>query len=262
MLPFSPRLVIGLLAVVTFCLGSVSLPPVVGQAQPPAAGQPKPLAVLTGHEDTIYTIAFHPSGQTVVTGSFDKTVRIWDAATGKQLRVYGGQTGHQNLVLSVDLSPDGQAIVSSGSDNTARVWDMPMLTPARQLALPLPLTALAASPDKKQLAVGLKAGGVKVLAGEEDKELFALSLPGGAAVSPAALAYSPNSQSLLIADSGGQLTLALASGKVAGHFGSNGQASTSAIVNPNGKAAYVGGADGLVRFWKLSLIHISEPTRH
>lgn len=252
MLPFPTRLIICLLAVVAFCMGTLTPTDAPGQAKQPAP-LPNTLAVLSGHEDTIYAIAFQKDGKTVVTGSFDKTVRVWDATTGKQLRVYGGQAGHQNLVLTVDLSPDGQSILSGGSDNTARVWDVPMLTPLRELALPQPLTTAAASPDNKQVAVGLSPGVVKVFASNESKELFALNLPSGSAVSPTGLVYSPNSQWLVVAGRDGQLTFAQAqaNGKLTGTYGTSGQPLTSAVIHPNGQALYVGGADGRVRFWKF-----------
>src|SRR5438067_6825826 len=80
-----------------------------------------PVATLKGHTETVYGIAFTPDGRQVVTGSFDKTVRIWDAATGKEIKVLDGPAGHQNLVLSVAVSPDGKAIASGGQDNTAKV---------------------------------------------------------------------------------------------------------------------------------------------
>ena len=56
----------------------------------------------------------------VVSGSDDKTVRVWDAVTGE---VISTLTGHSDRVWSVSFSPDGSRIVSGSWDKTVRVWD-------------------------------------------------------------------------------------------------------------------------------------------
>ena len=59
----------------------------------------------------------------IVTGSFDKTVKVWDATTGKEIRTLTGPQGHKQMVLNVAISPDGSLIASGSSDNTANLWD-------------------------------------------------------------------------------------------------------------------------------------------
>ena len=65
--------------------------------------------------------AFSPDGKRIVTASEDKTARLWDAATGKQI----GEPlrGHEGAVMSAAFSPDGKRIVTASADNTARLWD-------------------------------------------------------------------------------------------------------------------------------------------
>ena len=62
---------------------------------------------------------FSPDGTRIVTGSWDKTARVWDAATGEVLATLAG---HAGVVLTPQFSPDGTRIVTASEDKTARVW--------------------------------------------------------------------------------------------------------------------------------------------
>ena len=64
--------------------------------------------------------AFSPDGMRIVTASYDKTARVWDAAAGKQIFVLAG---HEREVQSAEFSPDGKRIVTASDDKTARIWD-------------------------------------------------------------------------------------------------------------------------------------------
>ena len=87
------------------------------------------LSRLVGHEPPTCVISVHwsPDGSRLLTtsgmdelGARDKTGRIWDADTGKQLLVLRGHTGH---IFTSGWSPDGRRVVTGSSDGTARVWD-------------------------------------------------------------------------------------------------------------------------------------------
>jgi hypothetical protein len=75
--------------------------------------------VLKGHEGGVTSAAFSPDGSLVITGSEDKTARIWDAASGKEMIVL---KGHEDVVVSVAFSPVGARVVTASSDETARIW--------------------------------------------------------------------------------------------------------------------------------------------
>jgi len=78
---------------------------------------------LKGHKAGVSSVAFSPDSQRVVAGSGDQSVKIWDAATGKELLVLKGHHGHQKVVLAVAVSPDGKLVASAGEDKTVRIWD-------------------------------------------------------------------------------------------------------------------------------------------
>jgi WD40 repeat protein len=61
-----------------------------------------------------------PDGKQVLTGSDDQTARLWDAATGKELRAF---LGHCEAVKCVRFSPDGRKALTGSYDSTVRNWD-------------------------------------------------------------------------------------------------------------------------------------------
>ncbi|KIN95619.1 hypothetical protein M404DRAFT_80882, partial [Pisolithus tinctorius Marx 270] len=97
-----------------------SLPGVVGGLEHWPASQ---LLGLEGHTGAVTSVAFSLDGKRIVSGSADRTVRLWGAETGVQIGSH--LEGHTDAVFSVAFSPDGKRIViASGSeDKTVGVWD-------------------------------------------------------------------------------------------------------------------------------------------
>lgn len=73
-----------------------------------------------GHTEPIGAVAISPDGRTIVSGSSDRTLKLWDVVSGRELRTL---SGHTSVIAAVAFSPDGKAIVSASKDNTLKLWD-------------------------------------------------------------------------------------------------------------------------------------------
>jgi WD40 repeat protein len=71
---------------------------------------------------SVWSVAFSPDGRYALSGSYDRTLKLWDVFTGKEIRSFSGHTGGE--VWSVAFNPDGRYILSGSADETLKLWDM------------------------------------------------------------------------------------------------------------------------------------------
>jgi WD40 repeat protein len=112
------------------------------------------LWTLTGHLRKVPALAFSPDSNLLLTGSWDRTARLWDLRTG---RPHGEPLCHQDLVQGVAFSPDGMRALTGGDDYTTRLWET---ATGKPIGLPLrhasKIQAVAFSPDGRLILTGTR----------------------------------------------------------------------------------------------------------
>jgi WD40 repeat protein len=122
-------------------------------AEPGLLLQGTPARTLAGHKDWVYAVAFSPDGKTLASGSYDRTIRLWNVATGAN-RVL---RGHGRSINSVAYSPDGKWLASGGDDASVRLWDAIRGTVKHKLRGPdYAIYSVAFSPTSDRLAAAGK----------------------------------------------------------------------------------------------------------
>jgi cytochrome c551/c552 len=76
---------------------------------------------LTGHGDLVYSVSWNRAGTQIATASQDKTARLWEWPSGKELRVF---KEHSDAVYRVCFAPDGKSLYTAGQDRTIRRYDV------------------------------------------------------------------------------------------------------------------------------------------
>lgn len=110
---------------------------------------------FTGHTDAVLAVAFAPDGKTVLTGSRDHTVRLWDVTSGAELHRF--PTG--GAISAVAFAPDGKIVLTVSEDHTVQVWDVTTGALRQRFTLPAALsdnsygrpTNAAFSPDGRYI---------------------------------------------------------------------------------------------------------------
>ena len=105
---------------------------------------------LRGHTDAVLSLAFSPDSKRVVSAAADGTIRLWDSASGKSLRIL---RRHQGAVSAVTYSADGRWLASAGHDGTVKLWEEKSAAVRTEWRGPgNAILALAFSPDGRWLA--------------------------------------------------------------------------------------------------------------
>lgn len=203
------------------------------------------LAVLSGHAGVVVSAGYSPEGNRVITGSVDKTVRVWDARTGLQLAVL---SGHDGTVFSVAYSPDGRHIVTGSGDGTVRIWDARTFVPLSVLTVHGGAVRSAAySPDGNRIVTASDDKTARVWDARTGAQLAVLSGHGGIVRSAA---YSPDGAYIITAsdDKTARIWDARTAREIRSLTGHERRV-TSAAYSPDGARIVTASLDKTARVW-------------
>jgi eukaryotic-like serine/threonine-protein kinase len=207
-----------------------------------------PLKTLRGHLEDVTAVAFSPDGQRIVTGSWDQTAKVWEAASGRELLTL---EGHSAPIRSVAFSPDSQRIVTGSWDQTAKVWE----TASGRDLLTLGGTngnvdSVAFSPDGQRIVTGLGDSTAKVWEAVSGRELFTLKGHGHQVRS---VGFSPDGQRIVTgSDDQTAKVWEAANGRVLLTLKGHGAEIYCVAFSPDGQRIVTGSWDQTAKVWEAA----------
>jgi WD40 repeat protein len=211
--------------------------------------QSEPLLAIDP-QTVINTLAYSPDGTLIATGDTDRTVQLWDAATGERLQVL---EGHENWIRTVAFSPDGTTLASGSSDTAVRLWPINNGVAGESqelLGFNTTVWGVAFAPDNQTLAVALNDNTIQLLevANPDNRRTFE-----GHTGRVFAVTFSADGSRLASASADGVARLwDVASGETLTLFEGHVGWLRSVSLTPDGERLVTASYDSTARLWNVA----------
>jgi hypothetical protein len=212
---------------------------------------------LKGHSNWVTAVAFTADGQRLATGSWDKSVKLWDVASGDNLSTIGGKmSGKLNGVQALAFSHDGRWLAAEDASNNITVWNAETGAKVREIASDKPaldeswVYSIAFSPDSRWLVFGVDSKTVRLLDLKTGLAVRDLVGPPKAVIY---VAFSPNGR--WIATGGDSRSIVIwdaMTGKVSRTLKGHKKDVYAVAFSPNGKLLASASKDKTVRIWDMA----------
>ncbi|MGA2640336.1 MAG: caspase family protein [Spirochaetia bacterium] len=203
--------------------------------------------IQMGHTSWVRAVALSPDGRYVLSASYDKTLKIWDASVGKELKTL---KGHSFWVMAAAFSNDGARALSGCSDGVLKVWDV--RSGGETLSIKGhadAVTSIAPSPDGVSFFSASRDGTVKRWS-EETGELLGQMI--GVPSIANSVTVSRDGHSILTAHEDGKLIVwDAASGAARLTIEAHARAAVQACFTPDQRSAISASRDGTAKLWDL-----------
>jgi WD40 repeat protein len=201
---------------------------------------------LYGHSGDITSVAYSPDGALLASASGDKTIKIWDARTGEELRTL---KGHADTVVSTAFSPDGTYLASASNDRSIKLWEARSGRHIRTLNDHASgVTSIRFSPDGERLVSASDDNTVKLWDRRSGKVLKTLT---GSRENVEHAAFSPDGE-LLASSSDDTIELWDArSGRQIGELKAHASPINCTAFNPDGTLLASASVDSTIKLWDI-----------
>jgi WD40 repeat protein/serine/threonine protein kinase len=216
------------------------------------------LSTLTQHTGRVTGVTFSPDSKLLATCSMDRTIKLWEAATGTLQATLAGHTAGVNALA---FNPDGTRLASASADHTVKLWDvnLPLRREGREgreiatcQGHVAEVSSVAFSRDGRTLATGDREGTVKLWDVNRVTDVVKLTASEGRRVFCVAL--SPDGKTLASGSGDGTLKLYDVATRSERGFRKHGSVVYAVAFSPDRRTVASASMDGTVKLWDLKTL--------